>query len=239
MKPITYLYIFILFFSSCTSIDVEVFNAGISSNTSQDLLSRLDKDLLDKKPNYVIVMIGTNDMVNSKKMKTYIEYQSNIEKIVRRLKQKQIQVLLCSPPPIDSVYLLERHKRDNFKESPDVRLDSAVQILKRISRHENVYFVDIHQTFTEKNIPQHNLDLYIRNPKNSNSKDGVHPTSLGYELIAKTLFDFIKANNLIQSKMHIVCFGDSITFGLGADKKGTEDERTYPAFLKQFIEQLN
>lgn len=104
---------------------------------------------------------------------------------------------------------------------------------------EDVFFIDIHHTFKNKNIPKHNSDNYIRNPKNSNIKDGVHPTSLGYELIAKTIFDFLKSNKLIKNKMHIVCFGDSITFGLGADQKGTDNEKTFPAILKLLFEEFD
>lgn len=104
IKYLVYIII-ILFNISCNNIDLEVFNAGISNNTSEDLLNRFEKDVIDKQPNYAIIMVGTNDMVNSTKMKTYSDYQNNVEKIVQELKLKKIKVLLCSPPPIDSVYL--------------------------------------------------------------------------------------------------------------------------------------
>jgi len=47
----------------------QVINSGIKGNTTTDILGRLKKDVLDKKPDLVILMVGTNDMLNSKKMK--------------------------------------------------------------------------------------------------------------------------------------------------------------------------
>ena len=176
----------------------QVSNAGISGNTTGDLLHRLDHDVLDKNPDLVILMAGTNDMVNSNKMVSYQDCTENLEKIVHEIKETGSEVLLLSPPPVDTVYLLERHDRKAYDQPPNTKLDSVSQIMRLISSENNILFLDLGNKFRAKNLPQHNQDLYIRNPKNSGVRDGVHPTVLGYLFIAETIFKFLIENNIFQ-----------------------------------------
>ncbi|MBD0779945.1 hypothetical protein HPE56_19275 [Maribacter sp. ANRC-HE7] len=231
-------YLLIISFSltliSCNQNEF-VFNAGIGGNTTIDLLNRINEDVIDKEPNIVIIMVGTNDMLNSKKMISYIEYKQNLTSIIHKLKQENIKIVLCSPPTVDSIFLFERHNKKLFTEKPNKKLDSISNIIDKLSTEENISFIDLNTKFREMNIPIHNNDNYIQNKKNSNKRDGVHPTELGYSLIAETIFSFLTENNLINQKTKIVCFGDSITFGVGAKGEGTSNGTTYPAILKENI----
>ncbi|MBN2639408.1 MAG: hypothetical protein JXR65_10045 [Bacteroidales bacterium] len=214
-----------------------VLNAGIGGNNTVDLLARIDKDVLEKSPDIAIIMIGTNDMLNSKKWVSLKEYKQNLDSIVGILKENKIQVVLCSPPPVDTAYLFERHNRNLFSEEPNIKLDSITHFMKRFSIKEDVCFVDINSKFKSMNIPTHNLDNYIQNEMNSKVSDGVHPTSAGYSLIAETIFSVLQEHKLISRKGKIICFGDSITFGTGVKEEGTANGNTYPAVLQNLITQ--
>ncbi len=213
-----------------------VINAGIPGNNTFDLLKRINPDVIEESPDLAIIMIGTNDMLNSQKMLSYEEYKLNLEKIVQTLKVNQVKVVLCSPPTVDTVYLFERHDSNLFTEKPNQKLDSVAHIMKKMSNTDNVFFVDINKQFRDMNVPVHNYDEYIQNEKNSNVRDGVHPTSVGYTVIAEAIFNFLKEHNLISVDVNIICFGDSITFGLGVEGKGTTTGDTYPAQLSSMIE---
>lgn len=219
-------------FVSIAHANCQVINAGIGGNTSKDLLKRIDKDVLSQNPDLVILMVGTNDMLNSRKMLSYEEYAANIEEIVRKLKTNGAEVVLMTSLPVDSVYLFTRHNRSNFTEPPNAKIDSVGQIVEGIAIKHKTYFFDLNAVFKSRNLPQHNQDLFIKNPRNSSKTDGVHPTSLGYHLIASQVFFFLKENELIKSDKKIICFGDSITFG-----GGEENERNYPSYLNQFIKE--
>jgi|TARA_B110000914_G_C15365554_1_gene400660 lysophospholipase L1-like esterase len=219
---------------SCNQNEI-IINAGIGGNTTNDLLNRINKDVIEKEPNISIIMIGTNDMLNSKKMISYNEYQQNLKNIVYKLKKENIKVVLCSPPTVDSIYLFERHNKNLFIDKPNRKLDSISKIINKISIEENIYFIDLNTKFREMNIPIHNKDNYLQNERNSDKRDGVHPTELGYSLISETIFSFLMENNLITQKTKIVCFGDSITFGVGSKGEGTSYGTTYPAILKENI----
>ncbi|WP_347840824.1 GDSL-type esterase/lipase family protein [uncultured Draconibacterium sp.] len=213
----------------------QVINAGVGGNSTSDLLERIEKDVLQQEPDLVIVMVGTNDMLNSKKMNSYEQYASNLDEIVKTLKQNKAEVVVMAPPPADSSYLFERHDRKLFASAPNVKLDSARQIVAKTARKQNVHFIDIYQQFSNLNLPQHNTDLFIMNPKNSGYRDGVHPTALGYHFIAENVFQFLKKKKLLEKGDKVLCFGDSITFGSKVKGSGTAEGETYPAYLQNAI----
>lgn len=212
-------------------IPLKLENKGVGGNTTVDLLNRLGKDVVSKKPDLVILMVGTNDMLNSKKLVSYDDYQSNLTKIVKAIKNKETEVLLVSPPTADSIYLYERHDKNLFTDTPNVKLQKATQIMEKIASDNNVLFVDNHSAFKAKNLPIHNVDDYIRNEKNSNKKDGVHLKPKGYKFIAKNIFLYLKKNDLLNKYKNIICFGDSLTKGSGANGAGTTTGENYPSFL--------
>lgn len=213
----------------------QVINAGVGGNSTSDLLARIDSDVVQQNPDVVILMVGTNDMLNSKKMNSYEQYASNLSEIVKKLKQNKAKVVLMAPPPADSAYLFERHDKTLFVSAPNIKLDSVRQIVATTAREYEVYFIDIFQQFVNLNVPQHNTDLFIMNPKNSGYRDGVHPTALGYHFIAENVFQFLKQNKLLEKGAKVICFGDSITKGSKVKGSGTAEGETYPAYLQNLI----
>jgi lysophospholipase L1-like esterase len=72
---------------------ITVVNAGISGNSTVDALKRLDKDVLEHKPDLVTVMFGLNDMVRV----PIADYQANLKTIVEKCRAVGAEVLLCTP----------------------------------------------------------------------------------------------------------------------------------------------
>jgi lysophospholipase L1-like esterase len=218
-----------------TNIDSKILNKGVSGNTTVNLLKRLEVDVLKEKPDLVILMVGTNDLLNSKKIISYQEYAANLTKIVQTIKSKNCEVLMMSPPTADSVYLYQRHDKSLYVDTPNTMMNKAREIVKVVSKENRTFYVDIYSSFIAKEIPKHNEDVYIRNVKNSGVKDGVHPTPVGYKFIAETVFKYLKENKLLNKYKTIICFGDSITKGAGAKGAGTITGENYPSFLNTMI----
>lgn len=212
---------------------IQVLNKGISGNSTYDILNRMNSDSSLVNTDIIILFIGTNDMVNTNKLVSFEEFSSNIDKIICFFKNKNIDVVLVSPPPVDTVFLFERHERSKFFELPNNRLKIASEILKSKSYKHGLIFIDIFDCFQELKIPNHNVDSFIRNERNSNSKDGVHPTETGYLLIANQIHK--KITHKIKKRTRIICLGDSITFGVHVQGEGTDTGNTYPAYLKQIL----
>lgn len=222
-------YIVILLICS-THTNAQVINAGVGGNNTNNLLERLDKDVLMQNPDLVVLMVGTNDMLNSNKMNSYEVYDKNLKELVFKLKKEGFEIVLMSPPPVDSIYLFERHGKKMFTETPNVKMAAVRQIVSQIANDNNLKFIDLFQVFKEMKLPKHNEDLFFKNSKNSNKRDGVHPTDLGYQFIGETVFYFLKEHQLLEKNQKIICFGDSITNG-----NRTRGE-TYPVTLQNKIE---
>ncbi|MFY0686445.1 MAG: hypothetical protein JXQ90_04720 [Cyclobacteriaceae bacterium] len=210
------------------SLQAQVINAGIGGNTTVDLLERVEVDVLSQNPDLVILMAGTNDMLNSKKMISFKSYQENLGALISTIRGGGAEVLLMSPPPVDSAYLFMRHDRALFEQVPNAKLDTVKTIVESLQHQEGIYFLDLNDRFKALNLPNHNKDLFIKNAWNSGKQDGVHPTALGYHFIAANVFQFLKDHQLLDQYDKIICFGDSITYGGGL-------ESSYPAVLQELL----
>ncbi len=211
----------------------QVINAGVGGNTTTGLLHRLGQDVLVHQPDLVILMVGTNDMLNSKKLISYQEYRKNIEEIVRRIKEGGADILVMSAPPADSAYLFQRHDRHLDAEAPNEKMNRARGIVASIATKYGLYYLDLYEKFSELGLPRHNEDLFIKNIKNSGKADGVHPTALGYYFISTHIYQLLHDEKLTDKK--IVCFGDSITFGGGPNKNKDSIRMNYPSYLAQLL----
>ncbi|AWW32757.1 hypothetical protein DN752_22885 [Echinicola strongylocentroti] len=172
-------------------------NAGVSGNTSVDLLDRLDRDVLSQHPDWVVMMVGTNDMLNSSKMVDIKDYRYNLTELTKRMLSAGIEVILMSPPPVDTTYLFLRHSPGSFQVSPNAKIDTVKQLMQATAKREGCGFFDLNQQFTINHLPQHNKDSLIRNENNSNTKDGVHLTSLGYRFVADGLYEYLAGEKIL------------------------------------------
>ena len=78
-------------------INIVPIPAGVSGNTSRDMLARLDKDVISKKPDWMTVDAGGNDVWHGSV--DFDEYMANMTQIVDRAQKARIHVVLqtCTP----------------------------------------------------------------------------------------------------------------------------------------------
>lgn len=219
---------------SC-AVKHEVLNKGIAGNNTNDLIKRIDKDIIAEQPDLVIIMGGTNDMLNSSKFVSYEQLSANYTAMVNKLKAQNTAVVLMSPPPVDTAYLFKRHKRTSFTEEPNHKIDSVSSILQQLALTNHIYFINLNKIFKSAGSPNRSAQSLLINQANFNKEDGVHPTAAGYQFIARHLYDYLKENHLLKKNKKIICFGDSITFGAFMNGQGTARGETYPAYLQGLI----
>jgi len=85
---------------------LEMLNAGISGHTTINALARIEKDVIAKKPDLVVIMFGMNDVARVK----IDEYELNLRDITEKCLDAGAAVMLCTP---NSVY--ENPERPNGK----------------------------------------------------------------------------------------------------------------------------
>ncbi|MDR2037543.1 MAG: GDSL-type esterase/lipase family protein [Bacteroidales bacterium] len=196
-------------------------NSGIGGNTSADLIKRIDKDCLAYQPDLTILMVGTNDM-NSMKYIPIAQYEKNMRLIISKILDSGSRIILMNLLPVYEPYLFTRHKKEFYEpEGHSGRKLEMNNLLKKLAIECNLSFLDIDHIFEKVGNVGEERNSLIQNEANSGKKDGLHPTSDGYRIIAIALYQYIMQNNLPHNR--VVCFGDSITAG------------SYPNYLKKLL----
>ena len=75
---------------------VKAYPAGISGHKSNQMLARLEKDVLSKKPTWMTVSCGVNDVWHGKNGVALPQYASNMTAIVSQAQAAGIQVMILT-----------------------------------------------------------------------------------------------------------------------------------------------
>jgi lysophospholipase L1-like esterase len=234
LAPIVLIFCCLSFSQAQNSDEIQVVNAGKGGNSSQDMLKRIDKDVISHRPDVVVLMVGANDMLWDRKFLSFDDYEDNIEQIIVKLKAVKSDIILLSSPPCVESLLFSRHSKDDFKgTSPNKKLIKAREIVKRIALENELPFVDINRIFDSIGNIGKSKECLLRNEANCGSADGVHATVEGYKIIATAVYQSMMDNDVTGAR--VVCFGDSITYGASMEGAGTATGQTYPAFLAKLL----
>ncbi len=144
---------------------IEMINSGISGDTSQDGLSRLDWAVLSYEPDLVTINFGINDCVLGLSLE---EYEMNLVEMVRRIRAgPDSEILLLSSQPL---------------ESPpyDQRVLDYYQTVETVAKEMNVGFVDVYGAWMKRVRAGMPLDSLILPGLD-------HPNEAGYRIIAEEL----------------------------------------------------
>jgi lysophospholipase L1-like esterase len=144
--------------------------AGVGGNRSPEMLARVDADVIAKKPDWLLLSCGVNDVWSrSIDLDTF---KKNITAIVDKAQAAGIKVMILPPTPI-----YEASKQE-FNDN----IPSYVDFMKQLAKERNLPYADIHQAWLDY-IAAH------AQPNNGNivTIDGVHPNPDGHLVFAKTI----------------------------------------------------
>lgn len=147
----------------------EMINAGISGHTTVNALSRIDRDVLQHKPDLVTVMFGLNDMTRV----PLSEYEKNLKTIVKQCRDVGAEVLLCTPNAVITT-----------QGRPSAILEQYCAVVRKVGKELNVPVCDNYQrlsTFREKNPLAWRLMM----------SDEIHPNMAGHKKLAELLAESI------------------------------------------------
>ncbi len=156
--------------------------AGIGGNKIYDLYLRLDEDILQKAPQFVVIYVGINDVWHKQLSGTGTDldkFQQFYQAIITKLTSADIQPILCTPSLIG-----EKQIGTNCCDE-DLQAFSAA--IKSLAIKNECPLADLQESF--RNYESKN------NPDNKASglltTDGVHLTPAGNELAAETLWQVL------------------------------------------------
>lgn len=178
-KPEGYISLFDLF-CGVNGYEVKSINAGISGHKSNDMLARLETDVLSHKPDWVSISCGVNDVWHqfsqARSGVPLPDYKKNMTEIVDRCLQSGAKVLLLTPSPI-------HEKPDN----PENRmLNEYIASLKDLAQEKKVLLCDLNQAYQQMYSQKLNEDNLL-------TTDGVHMKPRGYRLWATEMLKCLGA----------------------------------------------
>ncbi len=160
--------------------DIELINKGISGDRVQELLARVQTDVIDLKPDAVVIMIGINNVwhkfTHGKEL-DLAEFEQDLKELITKLKVAGIVVIFLEPFLLPAPDKLRMRKVFN----------EELKIIDRVGEEMCDEFVAFDEMFN---------GLVESIPYTEYSLDGVHPTHRGSRLIANTAIKAIRKHLL-------------------------------------------
>ena len=153
------------------------YNRGISGDTTDGVLNRLQVSLFDIEPSKVVLMIGTND-VDGGRSENYII--NNYNKIIKSIKQNLPGVELYCISIIPQNEVFESYSDQNTTLN-NVKIQSVNAKIKELVEEEGATFVDIYPALlgTENNLDK------------AYSDDGLHLNAGGFVVWSRILKPYL------------------------------------------------
>lgn len=156
-----------------------VVNAGVSGNTSLQLLERWERDVMSLTPDVVFCMIGINDVWRHfdrceplQKRISLQEYMENLSLICE--KTKDVRVFCIIPP-----YFMERNRTDEMRVMTEEYAAAAREVAKKFGAD----VLDVQPAFDEYMLGRSGQTI---------SWDRVHPGWIGSQLIMREIFRYLE-----------------------------------------------
>lgn len=150
-------------------ITVEPIPAGVGGNTSKDMLDRLDRDVLFKKPVWMILSCGVNDVWHGATGVDLESYRDNVTAIVDRAQKQGVKVVILTATPI----------YEDLINDLNSRLDPYNEFLRSFAKERSLPLADLNALFASelRKHPMAKDSRYL-------TTDGVHMNSEGNALMA-------------------------------------------------------
>jgi lysophospholipase L1-like esterase len=160
-------------------LGMRIVNTGCSGDQVVSLKKRWQTDVLDLKPDYVSVMIGTNDVWRQFDIPRQKEahvlpkaYEATYRELIEQTQPKVKQMILMTPFYIES----------NKKDALGARMDEYGAIVKKLAKEYKTVFVDTQAPFDAMLKHMHSAAI---------GWDRVHPNQAGHMAIAKAFLNAV------------------------------------------------
>jgi len=145
--------------------------AGISGHKSNDMLARLQRDVIDKKPDWMTVSCGVNDVWHGAKGVPLDAYKRNMTEIIEKAQAAGIKVVILTATMIG----------ENPAEPNNQKLAAYNDFLRELAKEKKCLLADLNSDMHRE------LDEREKAGKkrgNSLTSDGVHMNPFGNMMMA-------------------------------------------------------
>ena len=145
-------------------------NRGISGQTTPQMLIRFRPDVIDLKPQIVVILAGINDIAGNTGPSTEKMIVDNIISMAELAKSNSIDVIICSILPANDFSWSQN-------QNPSPKILAVNQALKKYSKINGMVYLDYYTSMVNEQeglIKDYGLD-------------SVHPNKKGYQVMSKLL----------------------------------------------------
>lgn len=132
---------------AANGLKIEVIGAGISGNKSNQMLERLERDVLSKKPQWMMLSCGVNDVWHGENGVPLDAYKKNITRITEQAQAAGVKVVILTSTMIGE----DQPNPSNQKLIP------YNEFLRTLAKEKNYLLADLNaamqQALPEVNIP--------------------------------------------------------------------------------------
>jgi len=165
-----------------TKTTIPVINAGVSGNTTANGLSRVDKDVLSKNPQIVIILLGANDLFQGISLNTT---KNNLQNILDKVNNGNRKIYLAKFYT-DAV----ARQMANSLGFTDYNMQTAL-----INQYDNIFST----LAAQNNVTL--IDDIWDGVWGIHMSDSIHPNAAGYEIMAENIFivlhEYLQTNGLL------------------------------------------
>jgi lysophospholipase L1-like esterase len=155
--------------------DYQFINRGISGNRIVDLYARIKVDIINLKPDVLSILIGVNDVWHELSSANGVEdekyfnvYSMLVEEIIHDL--PDVHIMIMEP------FVLKGSATEGQWEEFDCEVRKRAKRAKEVADKYRLIFIPLQSVFSEAEK---------RSPEDYLTLDGVHPTTMGHELIKR------------------------------------------------------
>lgn len=142
-------------------------NRGISGQTTPQMLIRFRPDVIDLKPQVVVILAGTNDIAGNTGPTTLDAIEENLMSMVESAKFHNIHVVLASLLPVCDYIKPQTNRR------PPEKIIALNAWMKDYAQKNGLVYLDYYSAMLDdKKMFKQDLTY-----------DGLHPNAAGYEVM--------------------------------------------------------
>ena len=165
--------------------DLIKFDAGVAGDNVPKVMARFQHDVVDLKPDLVILNIGTNDR------EPVEEYRRDVGEMVKQVRQSGARMILCIPPGIN----------DPKKPERDAGVVAYGEVLRELAKAHDCIIADFHAAFaggtraasaaeqTAVSAPNLTAEEVAKTNRILWGPDGVHHTINGWRTMGRVVLD--------------------------------------------------
>ena len=157
----------------------ELNGAGIGGNKIYDLYLRIDKDVLEKKPDVVVIWVGVNDVWHKSSFGTgtdFDKFGGFYDAVVKKIQATGAKVIVVTPAAIG--------EKNDYSNAQDGDLNAYSSWIRKYAKNNALGLVDLRTVFHEYSLAN-NPD---NNTKGILTTDGVHLNEKGNALVAEQMW---------------------------------------------------